>query len=97
MHRYSATVKGAKIRFLLYRKPSGEVATVYDACSICGPVGFYKTATGITCKNCAAPINPQSVGEPGGCNPIPLKTKTVGDSIVITADDLTGQAEVFAR
>jgi len=97
LHRYSATVKGTKIRFLLYRKPNGEVATVYDACSICGPVGFYKSATGITCKNCAAPINPQSVGEPGGCNPIPLKAKTMGDSIVITADDLAEQTEVFAR
>src|SRR5947209_640911 len=97
LHRYSATVRGTKIRFLLYRKPNGEVATVYDACSICGPVGFYKSATGITCKNCAAPINPQSVGEAGGCNPIPVKAKTMGDSIVITADDLAKQTEVFAR
>lgn len=97
LHRYSATVNGEKLRFLLYRKPNGDVATVYDACQICGAVGFYKTATGITCKNCAAPINPQSVGEPGGCNPVPLKSKVVGDSIVITTTDLAEHAEVFQK
>jgi len=97
LHRYSATVNGQKLRFLLYRKPNGDVATVYDACQICGAVGFYKTATGITCKNCAAPINPQSVGEPGGCNPVPLKSKVVGDSIVITTADLAEHAEVFQK
>lgn len=97
LHRYSATVNGQKLRFLLYRKPNGDVATVYDACQICGAVGFYKTANGITCKNCAAPINPQSVGEPGGCNPVPLKSRVVGDSIVITTTDLAEHAEVFQK
>ena len=97
LHRYSATVNGNKLRFLLYRKPNGEVATVYDACTICGAVGFYKTSSGITCKNCAAPINPQSVGEAGGCNPVPLKFKVVGDSIVITTADLAEHAEVFQK
>ena len=35
-------VKGTKVRFLLYRKPDGKVASVFDACQICGGVGFYK-------------------------------------------------------
>ena len=97
LHRYSADINGTKIRFLLYRKPNGDVATVYDACTICGSVGFYKSANGIICKNCAAPINAQSVGQPGGCNPIPLKAKVVGDSLVITASDLGEQAAQFAK
>ena len=97
LHRYSADINGTKIRFLLYRKPNGDVATVYDACTICGSVGFYKSANGIICKNCAAPINAQSVGQPGGCNPIPLKAKVVGDSIVIRASDLGEHAAQFAK
>src|SRR5215471_1742887 len=88
LHRYQANVNGTEVRFLLYRKPNGEVATVFDACGICGPVGFYKSSSGIICKNCAAPINAASVGQPGGCNPIPLKSTVVGDTIVITAGDL---------
>ena len=97
LHRYSTTVNGNKLRFLLYKKPNGDVATVYDACMICGPVGFYKSANGIICKNCAAPINAQSIGQAGGCNPVPLKSKVVGDSIVITTADLAEHAEVFSR
>src|SRR5215471_10978759 len=84
LHRYQANVNGTEVRFLLYRKPNGQVATVFDACGICGSVGFYKSSTGITCKNCAAPINAATVGQPGGCNPIPLKSTVVGDNIVIT-------------
>jgi FTR1 family protein len=97
LHRYSTTINGTNVRFLLYKRPDGEVATVYDACTICGAVGFYKGASGIICKNCAAPVNPQSVGQPGGCNPIPLKSKLVGDSIVITTGDLAQQTAVFSK
>lgn len=97
LHRYSANVNGTEIRFLLYRKPNGEVATVYDACAICGSVGFYRNSTGIICKNCSAPINAASVGQAGGCNPIPLESKVVGDSIVISAADLGKEAAQFAK
>src|SRR5713101_8424453 len=86
LHRYSITVNGTEMRFFLYQKPDGNVATVLDACTICGPVGFYKTSTGLVCKNCAAPVNPQSVGQPGGCNHIHLKETKTADSIVITQE-----------
>ncbi len=73
LHRYQAQENGTEIRFWLYQKPDGKVATVFDACEICGAVGFYKSGNMVVCKNCAAPINPQSVGAKGGCNPVPLK------------------------
>jgi len=97
LHRYQANVNGTEIRFLLLRKPDGNVTTVYDACAICGSVGFYKSGGQIICKNCAAPINAVSVGEPGGCNPIPLKSNLEGDNIVITATDLAQQAGQFTK
>lgn len=97
LHRYQANVNGTEIRFLLYKKPNGDVVAVYDACTICGSVGFYKKGNQIICKNCAAPVNAQSVGQPGGCNPIPLKSTVVGDSLVITATDLSQEASQFSR
>lgn len=97
LRRYSAGINGVKVRFLLYRKPDGKVASVFDACRICGGVGFYKGASGIICKNCAAPINPQSVGQPGGCNPIPLYSSQEGDSVVINITDLASQAGQFSH
>lgn len=97
LQRYSADVKGAKVRFLLYRKPDGMVAAVLDACQICGGVGFYKATGGIICKNCAAPINPQSVGQPGGCNPIPLQPPQDGEQVVISITDLAQQVGQFSK
>jgi FTR1 family protein len=95
LHRYQANENGTEVRFWLYQKPDGKIATVFDACEICGAVGFYKSSNGVVCKNCAAPINPQSVGMAGGCNPIPLKAETTSDSIIIQEADLAAGAKVF--
>ena len=97
LHRYAATIDGTEVRFLLYQKPDGKIATVFDACEICGPVGFYETQQGLTCKNCAAPINPQSVGTSGGCNPVPLKSVTTTDSVVLTAADVNSGLHLFQK
>jgi FTR1 family protein len=97
LHRYATTIDGTEVRFLLYQKPDGKIATVFDACEICGPVGFYETQQGLTCKNCAAPINPQSVGTAGGCNPVPLKSVTTTDGVVLTAADVQAGVRVFQK
>jgi high-affinity iron transporter len=97
LHRYEAREGGTEVRFLLYQKPDGKVVAVFDACEICGPVGFFKGPNGLVCKNCAAPINSQSVGTPGGCNPLPLHSTTSGDAIVIQEADLAARIQVFQR
>ncbi len=97
LHRYSAIENGVGIRFWIYRKPDGKIATVLDACEICGAVGFYKTSTGVVCKNCSAPINPQSVGTAGGCNPVPLTARITSDSVIIQESDLTAKTALFQK
>ena len=97
LHRYAATERGLEVRFFLYQKPDGKVATVLDACEICGPVGFYKSSQGVICKNCAAPINPQSVGMPGGCNPIPLKAQVTDDAVIISEADIAAGSHFFEQ
>jgi FTR1 family protein len=97
LHRFAATEHGLVVRFLLYQKPDGKVATVLDACEICGPVGFYKSSQGLTCKNCASPINAQSLGMTGGCNPIPLKAKVNSDAVVISEGDLAADSHYFEQ
>jgi high-affinity iron transporter len=89
LRRYSLPVKGHESRFLIYKKPNGEVVTIMDACAICGPVGFYNSGTqGLTCKNCDAPINPSTVGDGGGCNPIPLVATVTESQVTVTELDL---------
>jgi high-affinity iron transporter len=97
LHRYEAQENGTEIRFWLYQKPDGKVATVFDACEICGAVGFYKSGNGVVCKNCAAPINPQSVGAKGGCNPVPLKATQTSDSVIIQEADIAAGSRMFEK
>lgn len=95
LHRYSADVEGTEIRFLLYQKPDGNVVGVFDTCEICGPVGFYGGPEGVICKNCAAPIAPQSMGEPGGCNPVPMKIAVEGSQVVVKLAEVQAGARWF--
>ena len=97
IHAFQARENGVDVRFWLYQKPDGKIATVLDACEICGAVGFYKSSTGVVCRNCAAPINPQSVGMPGGCNPVPLKATVTADSVIISELDLAAGAHFFEK
>jgi len=97
LHRFAANESGVEVRFWLYQKPDGKVATLLDACEICGAVGFYKGAQGVICKNCAAPINPQSVGMPGGCNPIPLKAEVTDDAVIVSEVDLQAGRHFFEK
>jgi high-affinity iron transporter len=103
LHRYSVKIDGVDVRFLLFRKAADKVEAVFDACQICGSMGFYKTAHGIACKNCSSPINPESVGQPGGCNPIPLQSIQEKDSqgktsaVIVARADLSRQVGAFTK
>jgi FTR1 family protein len=97
LHRFEAKEGGVEVRFWLYQKPDGKIATLFDACEICGGVGFYKGSHGVICKNCAAPINTQSVGMPGGCNPIPLKAQVNGDAVIVSEADIAAGRHYFEQ
>jgi high-affinity iron transporter len=102
LHRFGVHVDDGKrgsveVRFLLFKKPDGNIVSVADACQICGPVGFYIGSQGITCKMCASPLNAGSMGQKGGCNPIPLKSTISAGQLVIQAADLRALARVFER
>jgi high-affinity iron transporter len=95
LHRFEAQENGVTVRFWLYHRPDGKVATVFDACQICGPVGFTKGPNGVVCSNCAAPINGQSVGTAGGCNPVPLRSEQTADAVIIRETDIASGAHIF--
>jgi high-affinity iron transporter len=97
LHRFEAREGGVEVRFWLYQKPDGKIATLFDACQICGGVGFYKGSHGVICKNCAAPINPQSVGMAGGCNPIPLKAEVTADAVIVSEADIAAGRHYFEQ
>jgi uncharacterized membrane protein len=95
LQRYVADLGGTDVRFFLYRKPDNRVVVLFDACEICGGAGFYTGSAGLICKNCVAPINPMSVGQAGGCNPIPLKAVVEADHVTIAQAELATGARHF--
>jgi high-affinity iron transporter len=102
LHRFGVHVDDGnghspEVRFLLFKKPDGNIVSVADACQICGPVGFYIGSQGIVCKMCASPLNAASMGQPGGCNPIPLKSTLANGQVVIAAADLRAIAPKFEK
>jgi FTR1 family protein len=82
---------GAKLRFFAIKKPDGALQACMDACEICGDLGYYQDAEGVTCRNCSAPINLTTLGQTGGCNPIPLVARRDGASFDVDA------ASIYAK
>jgi len=85
----------ANARILAITRSDGSVVAAYDACALCGAAGYVQEGEQLICKRCGAPINPDTIGEAGGCNPIPLKYTVAGDEIVIKTDDVGERANLF--
>ena len=88
LHRYQVEIGGRSIRFIAIQVAPGEVAAAFDACLICGPHGYYQEGSNIVCLHCGSAVYPPTIGQPGGCNPIPLHSKSEGGNLVIAASDL---------
>jgi FTR1 family protein len=97
LHRYQVGIAGKPVRFLLMRRKDGSIASAFDACLLCGDRGYSQEGESILCANCAAEINPASIGQGGGCNPIPLSWRIDGDAVAIAAADLAAGAKHFHR
>ena len=93
LHFYTADVSGTVVRFMVIHKLNGDYVTALDACQICGRLGYRQEGQNIICRNCGASIYVPSIGERGGCNPIPVKS-TVAEGQVIV--DLSALAQANA-
>jgi uncharacterized membrane protein len=88
LHRFVVDDQGVHVRFIVIEKPDHKLAVAFDACSICGSQGFYQKGGEVICKLCGSEIVITSIGQRGGCNPIPLKSHiessaNQGDTLVI--------------
>lgn len=81
LHKFVLLHQGREIKLLVIRKPDGRLVTCLDACEICPPDGYGQRADHVECLYCKTPIPVTTLGEPGGCNPIPLAS-TVDDRFI---------------
>jgi len=96
LHRFSIQSDGVTVRIIAIRRPDQSIVVAFDACEICGHQGYYQKGPNVICKNCASAINIPTIGQQGGCNPIPLESRVDGDQVVIPADKLLAGSKHFA-
>jgi len=97
MVKYVVKMDGVDIRFFIVRSREGKIAVALDACSICPLKGYFFDGEKVICRNCNAPIAFDTIGTPGGCNPVPLKAVVEEDAIVIPAQTLAEGKARFAH
>lgn len=95
LHRYAVRIDDKLVRFLAMRIGESRYATAFDACLICKDMGYVQQGESLLCRNCVAEINVPTLGEGGGCNPIPLSVAVQGDSLAVTLADLRMRKELF--
>ncbi|MBI2860714.1 MAG: DUF2318 domain-containing protein [Chloroflexi bacterium] len=93
--KYAYRAGEVDVRFLVILLADGSVAASLDACDICGPVGYGQDGDMAICKNCNAPIPMDTIGQGGGCNPMPLAFGLEGGAVVIPVEALTRAAPEF--
>ena len=95
LHVFAYSSGGQTVHFIMIKLDSGRIGVAFDACQICGDKGYYQDGPQVICRNCTAAINPASIGQSGGCNPIEVKSKVDGQDIVVEPTDLGDGAKYF--
>lgn len=96
LHRYAVELDGTAVRFIVV--VAGEPAhlgVAFDACEICGSQGYYEDGPTILCLHCRSAVFAPSIGQGGGCNPIPLASRREGGDVVVPVAALRDGARRF--
>ncbi len=88
LHKFSLTVQGETYRLLIMKKPDGALSLCLDACEICQPEGYAQGREHIVCLYCKTPIPFETVGKPGGCNPIPLAALVTDKDVKVEVPEI---------
>ena len=100
LHRFAyINDEGKEIRFFLLNKfeDRSSPAVAFDACALCGDMGYIKKGGELICIACNVRIFLPSVGKFGGCNPIPLEFSNENGVLKIKLSDVLGGANYFSK
>ncbi|GAB4541468.1 MAG: hypothetical protein Fur0020_10870 [Thermodesulfovibrionia bacterium] len=88
IRKFSFNYRNDTYRVIVMMRVDGKVIATLDACKICPPHGYVQRGGYIICKYCSTPIASQSIGESGGCNPIPLEYEIRGDKLLLNRNHI---------
>lgn len=83
LHKYLFKQGGREARFFIVLTPAGQLTVDLDACAICKPDGYGQAEGSVICYYCKTLIPLETVGKPGGCNPVPVTFFERGDSVIV--------------
>jgi hypothetical protein len=85
LHKYACKQGGQEARFMILMGSDGRLTATLDACAICKPQGYGQTEGSVICFYCKTLIPLETVGKPGGCNPVPIPFKAGPDGVTLDA------------
>jgi hypothetical protein len=85
IHKYIFKKGGTEARFFILVPPQGKLTVDLDACAICKPEGYGQAEGTVICYYCKTLIPLETVGRPGGCNPVPIPFTEKEDGVRIDA------------
>lgn len=88
LHKFVLNVNGGEMRLLAMKKPDGTLAVCLDACERCPAEGFAQAKEHVICLYCLSPRRSDTLGQPGGCNPIPLNALVTESDVMIEASEI---------
>lgn len=97
LHKYLFKQGERQARFFVLLGPGGELTVDLDACAICKPDGYGQAEGSVICYYCKTLIPLDTVGKPGGCNPVPVQFKVTADGVVIDAATLINSWSATVR
>lgn len=97
LHKFAVRLEGGDVVFMVMRRPGGGIATMLDACAMCPPEGYGVSGGHVVCIYCLTPIPAETLGEAGGCNPIPLEARMTPESIEIEVRHLAERRRLVDR
>jgi FTR1 family protein len=97
LHRFALDDEGVHVRFIVIQKEDKSLAVALDACAVCGTQGYVRKGARVICKNCDSDIVVSTIGTPGGCNPIPLKSRVDNGVLVIDEAAFATGRQVFRK
>lgn len=83
LHKFSVSHEGKLYRLIMIKRWDNTLAAALDACEMCPPEGYGLRGDHVICVYCGTPIPVNTLGSPGGCNPIPVAFSVEGGFVRI--------------
>jgi uncharacterized membrane protein len=88
LHKFSLVHEAEAIGILIIKRSDNTLSVCLDACEICPSEGYGQRADHVVCLYCGTPLHIDTLGKPGGCNPIPLAVEIDGRFVRIELSEI---------